>query len=189
MVEIPILVSTPGLHTLPAQEEYYFTQTAASEDQTTNPRRSPVETPVAVKVNVSHLRQTDAKDPSTKRATPPQMQSPAHSRSSSRTRSSKPRVSWAEQLRTRLSSPHSQTPSVAVDPSGRALLAAPVETPQRPTTPAADLYRGQNEGNFGMTFDDTDHAHFRKAAKPTACAYSYEDRKHRMMMDWLERRF
>lgn len=78
---------------------------------------------------------------------------------------------------------------MAVDQSGRNLLAPPaIETPQRPTTPAADLYRGQSEENFGMTFDDTDHAHFRKAAKPAACAFSYEDQKHKMMMNWLERR-
>jgi hypothetical protein len=68
------------------------------------------------------------------------------------------------------------------------MLAPSNEPVQRATTPAADLYKGQSESDFGMTFDHHTVPHLLRAAKPKACAYSYEDQKHRMLMDWVERR-
>lgn len=180
MAEIPITIVTPGLHTHKATDvpEYPFGNLST-------------ESPVSV-TNIrpgmtSHSTQTDIEDfegPSFARR-----QSPIHSRSTSQTRKPAHHQSWAEQIRTRLASPHShQDTHLATDAAGHPLLAPPgQETPKRPATPRADLYRGQEEASFGMTFDGAQNVHMRKA-KPTPCAFKYEDQKHRMMMDWLERR-
>lgn len=181
MVDIPITISTPGFHTHIATEtsEYPFASTPPS------PEEISYIIPVQPSV-ISHATQTDIEDFGVQIS--PKRQSPVHSRAGSQSR--KPaHQSWAEQIRVRLASPHSDhhTP-LATDPAGHSLLAPPgSETPVRPATPRADLYKGQTEASFGMTFEAHDDAHMRKS-KPIPCAFSYEDQKHRMMMDWLERR-
>lgn len=177
MVDIPIIVSTPGLHTHAASQppEYPFGQCSST-------RPSPLT--IRPKV-ISHATQTDIEDDPPVSA---RRQSPINSRSSSRSRNPIHQA-WTEPIHLRLSSPHSHHHHQgAVDLSGRPLLNAPgIETPKRPATPRADLYKGQAEENFGMTFERKEDIHMRKA-KPTPCAFSYEDQKHRMTMDWLERR-
>ncbi|KIX02593.1 uncharacterized protein Z518_08534 [Rhinocladiella mackenziei CBS 650.93] len=181
-VDIPIIVSTPGLHchAETGPSEYPFASTTGTHAENCTPLDP------ARPTMISHATQTDPEEETSSRFSP-KKQSPVHSRSPSNSR--KPHGSWAEQLLSRLSSPHSHHGPVAVDAAGRPLLTAPgVETPKRPTTPRADLYKGQSDANFGMTFENSGDVHFRKANKPTASPYSYEDQKHRMMMDWLERR-
>lgn len=180
MAEIPITIVTPGLHIHKATEiaEYPFTDLTSE---------SPVGVTAIRPSMISHATQTDIEDFEAPTFT--KRQSPIHSRSTSQTRKPAHHQSWAEQIRTHLSSPHShqQTPP-ATDAAGHPLLAPPgLEAEKRPATPRADLYRGQEEASFGMTFDGAQHVYTRKA-KPTPCAFKYEDQKHRMMMDWLERR-
>ncbi|EXJ90653.1 hypothetical protein A1O1_03757 [Capronia coronata CBS 617.96] len=194
MVEIPILVSTPGQHTVELAQpaEYPFAQSSQTTGQQADQQPS-VATNVFVAAEatspamVSDTTQTNPEEEGS-RHTSPKRQSPAHSRSQSRARTS-PRT-WAEAIRQRLASPHSHFHSpVSVDASGRTLLSPGNEPVLRSTTPAADLYKGQDESNFGMTFDHHHSVnHFLKASKPQTCAYSYEDQKHRMLMDWVERR-
>ena len=190
MVDIPIIISTPGLHSHAAQVglEYPFTGTPTCDIKGANNPGLPLQGDATLPKMISHATQTDPEEEQSPR-TSLRGQSPDHSRSSSRSRKS---PSWAEQLLNRLSGNpaiHRPFTPVAVDASGRPLLAAPaIETPLRPTTPRADLYKGQSEANFGMTFEGAQKVHFRKGNKPTVCAHSYEDQKHRMMMDWLERR-
>src|ERR1700742_1345573 len=114
---------------------------------------------------ISHATQTGPEDEQSPRISP-RGQSRNHSRSTSRSRESLQHPFRAERLLNRLSGAqihhHSPTP-VAVDASGRPLLSAPgVETPKRPTTPRADLYKGQSEASFGMTFEGTQNVYFRK---------------------------
>ncbi|KAL2415789.1 hypothetical protein ABEF95_012411 [Exophiala dermatitidis] len=189
MVEIPILVSTPSLqHTIEVENsgEYSF-GSVASESTSQQPSlgtAQPTPEEISSHTMVSHSTQT-VDDEGT-----PKGQSPSHSQSESRTRTPT-HHSWAEALRQRIANPHSRFHSpTAVDASGRTMLAPGGDPIQRATTPAADLYKGQCEANFGMTFDhhSTPHPHFLRAAKPHACPYSLEDQKHRMTMDWIDRR-
>jgi hypothetical protein len=69
------------------------------------------------------------------------------------------------------------------------LLAPPgSDLPHRPMTPGADLYGGQTSANFGMTFGGRPVPHWRSCSKPASSPNNYEDQKHRMTMNWLERR-
>jgi len=180
MTGIPITIITPGLHTHQAQEvpEYPFTISSS-------------ESPVPISLNqpnmISHSTQTDIED--FESSSFGRRQSPSHSRSTSQTRKPAHHQSWAEQIRTHLTNPHSnqQTP-LATDAAGHPLLAPPgLDIPRRPATPRADLYKGQQEATFGMTFEGSQNVHMRRA-KPTPCVFNHEDQKHRMMMDWLEKR-
>ena len=190
LVDIPIIISSPDLHSHIEKDapEYPFTDSSASDAEGAGPGPPLPKEAIAPKM-ISHATQTDPEDEQSSPHISLRGQSPNHSRSSSHSRKS---PSWAEQLLNRLSGSqtnHRPTAPVAVDASGRPLLAAPGnETPLRPTTPRADLYKGQSEANFGMTFEGAQKMHFRRVNKPAVCAHSYEDQKHRMMMDWLERR-
>ena len=178
MVGIPITISTPGLHTHVATDlpEYPFVNSFEHPSSGLAIRPS----------MVSQSTQTDIEDFDIS----PLLgkHSPAHSRPTSPSRSPA-HQGWVKQIRTRLRSPHSQhQDSTATDPSSGLLLAPPEsDPPKRPATPSADLYRGQPEASFGMTFETHENACMRKA-KPDPCAFKYEDQKHHMMMDWLERR-
>jgi len=66
-------------------------------------------------------------------------------------------------------------------------LRPPTEVPGRPVTPRADLYKGEDESHFGMTFEHPDWPHFRRGPKPTASQFNYQDHKHRQMMEYLNR--
>lgn len=176
MAHIPITVSTPGLHTHPVKDlpEYPFANL---------PTESPIPVTHILPSMTSQSTQTDIEDFESKFG---RRQSPNHSRSASQTRRPAHHPTWAEQIRTRLASPHSyQHAPPATDALGHPLLAPPgLETPIRPGTPSADLYKGQKEESFGMTFDNNQHVHMHRP-KPVPCAFKYEDQKHRMMMDWL----
>ncbi|EXJ81119.1 hypothetical protein A1O3_07407 [Capronia epimyces CBS 606.96] len=191
MVEIPILVSTPGLQTVELDNagEYFQTQPQRTAgEQAGQPTTAPAVAEAATEM-VTQATQTAAEDEDSRRGSP-KKQSPSHSRSESRSGGRSPtHHSWAESLRQRLASPHSRFHSpTAIDASGRTMLAPGKDAVQRPTTPAADLYKGQSESNFGMTFEHGSVPHILRAARPKTCAYSYEDQKHRMLMDWVERR-
>jgi len=62
------------------------------------------------------------------------------------------------------------------------------DLPHRPLTPRADLYHGQESANFGMTFGTRPTTHRGFSSRPAGCVNKYEDQKHRMVMNWLERR-
>lgn len=134
--------------------------------------------------------QTDTDDGVSVRIQSPS-HTPSHSRSNSRTRMRAPIATWHDQLRTRLAAASGRSTGGPPAPGDRlAHLAAPAADPlNRPATPRADLYKGQSEANFGMTFEDSSSKPYpRRCNKPTASPYNYEDKKHRMLMDWLERR-
>ncbi|KAK7887682.1 hypothetical protein LTR67_009584 [Exophiala xenobiotica] len=194
MEDVTITVSTPGLHTAPVEEvqEYPFegATVAKAHGLSSHP---PPPTTAAETATISgmgmvcHATQTDSSEDEM----PPLLKStsPARSRSPSPARKSRPLKAWTEQIRNRLASPHGRRAPVTVDASGVSHLAPPMnESPLRPATPAADLYRGQADDSFGITFEQPDHSHLRRGHKPPACPYSHEDHKHRMLMDWLERR-
>ncbi|KIW20010.1 hypothetical protein PV08_00585 [Exophiala spinifera] len=183
MVDVTITLSTPGLHTAPVDEavEYPF----EGESDTRTQQAAPPET--ATRSNmVCHTTQTDPLDDEMVTRV---KSSTGRSRSPSPSRKPRALKAWTEQIRNRLSSPqrHRVGP-VTIDSTGIHLAPPTSESPLRPATPAADLYRGQEDGNFGMTFEQPDHPHLRKGRKPLFCHQNYEDHKHRMMMDWVERR-
>lgn len=59
--------------------------------------------------------------------------------------------------------------------------------PQRPLTPQADLYHGQRPSAFGMEFGEPLTC-CAASRRPAPTRNSFEDHKHRMLMDWLERK-
>ena len=188
MVDVTITVSTPGLHTVPVEEvqEFPFEGENVAKAQGVNhppPPTTAAETATRSGM-VCHATQTDSED-----EMPLQKIKSVRSRSPSPPRKPRPLKAWTDQIRNRLASPHGRRAPVTVDASGVPHLAPPMtESPLRPATPAADLYRGQADDSFGMTFEHPDHPHLRKGHKPPACPYNHEDHKHRMLMDWLERR-
>ncbi|KAL6244444.1 hypothetical protein RBB50_008686 [Rhinocladiella similis] len=185
MTGVTITVSTPGLHTAPVEEgvEYPFEGERDTRTQQETYRPAPVET--ATRSNmVCHTTQTDSLDDEMVT----RVKSSERSRSPSPSRKPRPLKGWTEQIRNRWSSPQRRRGPVTVDSTGIHLAPPTSESPLRPATPAADLYRGQEDCNFGMTFEHPDHPHLRKGHKPLFCHQNYEDHKHRMMMDWIERR-
>jgi hypothetical protein len=52
--------------------------------------------------------------------------------------------------------------------------------------PRADLYNGQASAEFGTTFEKSGATHWRRRSKPEKCTNSYEDYKHRILMELLE---
>lgn len=72
--------------------------------------------------------------------------------------------------------------------AGSLLKSLAFDLPCRPMTPRTELYHGQEEKNFGMTFATRPAPQWSCCSKPTSCANTYEDQKHRMTMIWLERR-
>jgi hypothetical protein len=194
MEDVTITVSNPGLHTVPVEEvqEYPFEGANVAKAHGLSSHPPPPTTAAETATTsgmgmVCHATQTDSSEDEM----PPLLKSksPARSRSPSPARKSRPLKAWTEQIRNRLASPHGRRAPVTVDASGVSHLAPPMnESPLRPATPAADLYRGQADDNFGITFEQPDHSHLRRGHKPPACPYNHEDHKHRMLMDWLERR-
>lgn len=210
MDEIPIVLRTPGLSTVTIAdpEEYPFTSLGASEPK---PAPGPVASaardrlpPEIMNGNTMSTCTDATQTGEDEQFSKPvgtarhhhqhRLRSPNHSRSPSPagSRKTQSHANWASQIRSRLANSHAHRSPVpkAVDSSGRTMLAPPTsETPLRPSTPAADLYHGQSDQNFGMSFDSPKHApHIRRGSKPDTCAFSYEDQKHRMLMDWVERR-
>lgn len=171
MDKIPIFVSTPGHHSHPVPEtpDYSFPQ-AADHGSTAQ---------VTTKHSVVPLTQQRE---NTINLPPPPCCSTIHA--------PKPtHQSWIEQILPHKPNggPH-KYPYEHTTKSDPSHLAVPgIESPRRPATPRADLYQGQSEACFGMTFDHDKGLHTRKS-KPTPNAFSREDQKHRMTMDWLERR-
>ncbi|KAJ9633256.1 hypothetical protein H2204_007152 [Knufia peltigerae] len=197
MVDVTITVSTPGLHTAPVGEEeeeaveYPFEGERDTRTQPTETYRpAPLEQPATRSNMVCHTTQTDSLlDDEMTMATATRTKSSERARSPSpSSRKPRPLKAWTEQIRNRLSSPQRRRGPVTVDSTGIHLAPPPSESPLRPATPAADLYTGQEDGNFGMTFEHPDHPHLRKGHKPLFCHQNYEDHKHRMLMDWVERR-
>ncbi|KAI1618786.1 hypothetical protein EDD37DRAFT_282195 [Exophiala viscosa] len=174
MVAIPILVSTPGLHTAPAQEAHEFPFLGGANSCPAT----------SYYTMVSHATQTDSEDES------PETLVPVNSRTESPTRKRNHFSEWTQKIHNRLASPEGQRAPVATESSGSSHLAPPASPGSlgRPSTPAADLYEGQSDEAFGMTFEHPQHPHFHKGQKPVASAHNYEDHKHRMLMDWVERR-
>lgn len=183
MVAIPILVSTPGLHIAPAQEAHEF-PFAGGADSSPPTSYSYVEGHPTTYTMVSHSTQTDSEDEG------PQTLVPVNSRSESPAHKRNHLKEWTEQIHKRLASPERQRAPVSTDSSGIAHLAPPASPGSlvRPSTPAADLYEGQSDGTFGMTFEHPQRVHFHKGHKPASRAYNHEDYKHRMLMEWVERR-
>jgi len=174
MVAIPILVSTPGLHTAPAQEAHELPFLGGANS-------SPAKSYYTM---VSHATQTDSGDER------PQTLVPVDSRTESPTRKRNHFSEWTQKIHNRLASPERQNAPVSTGSSGTSHLAPPPSpgSLDRPSTPAADLYEGQSDEAFGMTFEHPQHPHFHKGQKPLASAHNYEDHKHQMLMDWVERR-
>ena len=171
MDKIPILISTPGHHTHPEPDasDYSFPHTTdhgSTSQLTTNHSVVPLTQKGADTINLP----------------PPPFCSTIHA--------PKPiHQSWIEQILPHKTNGGSHTqPYEHVTQSDPSHLAVPeIESPRRPATPRADLYEGQSESCFGMTFDHDKGLHTRKS-KPIPNAFSHEDQKHRMTMDWLERR-
>ena len=78
-------------------------------------------------------------------------------------------------------------PTVKSELTGGFLAPPETDVPPRPMTPQADLYDGQTSAAFGMTFAKP-VTHWRKSYRPATCPNSFEDHKHRMLIDWLDRR-
>lgn len=188
MVDIPIIVTTPQNQPLSGQDVPEQSPVSTVHVLRPNPQY-PAQAGPAGSSMISHATQTDSEAEVSAQQHSPRTQSPEVSRSGSPRLFKHPLSTWSEQLRYRLKNATSCHPPgpKAVDAGGQSLLSAPVESPKRPCTPQADLYHGQSSATFGVTFE-SEEPHFRKGGKPAACAYSYEDQKHRMVMDWLERK-
>ncbi|RMJ20717.1 hypothetical protein PHISP_08413 [Aspergillus sp. HF37] len=146
---------------------------------------------------VSEGTQTDQTDPVAGHETPPaKTYSPFCPLSPARSRSDSPGPKphfppfppWRE-LRHRIYGPHPTHPGYAGNEATiEGHLSPPEEPPKCPMTPQADLYQGQSPSTFGMQFDRPTKTYWRRYTKPATCAQNYEDHKHRMLMEWLNRR-
>jgi len=180
MFEIPIIISTPDCH--PHNGEQYDEQehgllvSGSSPTEPHLPSRALHVNPITTSM-VSEGTQTDVPD-----ETP---NSDSHTHSLTESPSSKsPFGGWTDHFHhLHISTPHQKTVPA------ESLLAPPgLDLPHRPMTPRADLYQGQTSDNFGMTFGARPVPHWRNYNKPIPCPNTYEDQKHKMMMNWLERR-
>ncbi|KIX95673.1 uncharacterized protein Z520_08793 [Fonsecaea multimorphosa CBS 102226] len=112
----------------------------------------------------------------------------SHSESSGSKPHFPPFPPWRE-LRHRIYGPHQTHPGSAMNEAKvEDYLSPPEEPPKCPMTPQADLYHGQSPSTFGMQFGRPNKTYMRADTKPANSHQNYEDHKHRMLMEWLERR-
>ncbi|KIW67288.1 hypothetical protein PV04_06553 [Phialophora macrospora] len=188
MHEIPIIISAPDCHPLPEEgnqrqhdgEGQRLVVSGPSGSEPPPPPGSHHGQPLNTSVLVSEGTQTDLPDEK-----PIICDSPTYSHNDSPPART-PFGVWADHFHHHhLLGPHSCRQAIAAE----SLLAPPgADLPHRPMTPRADLYNGQTSANFGMTFGGRPAPHWRSCSKPATCPNTYEDQKHRMMMNWLERR-
>jgi len=188
MFDIPIIISAPDWQNSPESGDEGHSDSSAqgftdSGPSIPGPNPSPAahHTKPRTPSMVSEGTQTTPPGERTGKDSPTQF----HSGSSS---PKSPFAAWTEHLRNRHATPYSNRNAAATNIPPEALLAPPeTDLPNRPMTPRADLYEGQIASNFGMTFGRP-APHWRRSNKPAACINNYEDHKHRMLMDWLERK-
>lgn len=182
MIDIPIIIDAPDCQPLTD----YDNETHSDGPEQTLPHALPPPShihPLST-LMVSEGTQTDSPD------SPTGSNSPTHHHASPPFPKS-PFTGWTEHLFNYYSGSHSnhRPPVGAAGTITPGSLLAPPRTdaPHRPMTPRADLYSGQTSANFGMTFGKP-APNWRGSSKPTGSANNYEDHKHRMTMNWLERR-
>ncbi|OAP60670.1 hypothetical protein AYL99_05672 [Fonsecaea erecta] len=203
MVEIPVIVTPPDCHPftnipdngdqpgiLPGDPDF---SPVAHEVKFTSPPMTAAPVPVVAMVSEGTQTESPNHTPGPE-ASPVRTFSPCNPLSPTRSHSdSKPHFPpfppWRE-LRHRIYGPHPVHPGSAVVNEGKVegYLSPPEEPPKCPMTPQADLYDGQSPSTFGMQFDRPSKTYWRRNSKPATCAQNYEDHKHRMLMEWLERR-
>lgn len=182
MIDIPVIISTPDCQPLTDHDNDRHSEgpeQAPSHALPTPSHHHPL--PVLM---VSEGTQTDPPDSPTTSHSPTRLHA-------SPTSPKSPFTGWTEHLFNYYSGAHANHSPPAGAVGGRppeSLLAPPkFDSPRRPMTPRADLYSGQGSANFGMTFGRP-APNWRGTSKPTCSTNTYEDHKHRMMMNWLERR-
>jgi len=178
---IPIVIDPPGPdlpgQDLPGPESDSKEEASSSSDVTAQrgPSDSSTSEPSAAVEKQSAKEKNKISATENHSATPRRKLSPLGPRSSSRPR----KTHSPEKARHPRASKSESSASRALFP--------PREPFNRPMTPRADLYKGEDESHFGMTFENSDRLHFRKGMKHTSCPFSYEDHKHRALMDWVNR--
>ncbi|EXJ58722.1 hypothetical protein A1O7_06151, partial [Cladophialophora yegresii CBS 114405] len=188
MYEIPIIVSTPDCHPVPEegnQQRHNSQGHSAVASRPNVPEPNPTTSPEyhhgqpLTTSLVSEGTQTDPVDEISVGS-----DSPTHSHADSPSTRT-PFGAWTD----RFYHQHILGHRPGNTTTAESLLAPPeLDVPNRPMTPRADLYNGQTSANFGMTFGPRPAPRWRGCSKPMASPNSYEDQKHRMMMNWLERR-
>ncbi|EXJ68144.1 uncharacterized protein A1O5_08759 [Cladophialophora psammophila CBS 110553] len=209
MVEIPVIVTAPDCHPLADKEddEEIADKTPGESEPDVSPvahevkptMTSTATTAATITALVSEGTQTETEPASGKETetTSPRIHSPFCPLSPARSHTNSPGPKshfppfppWRE-LRHRLYGPHATRPGPAANEAKVEGYLSPPETepPQCPMTPQADLYHGQSPSTFGMQFERPAKTYWRRYTKPATCAQNYEDHKHRMLMEWLERR-
>ncbi|OAL33451.1 hypothetical protein AYO20_07307 [Fonsecaea nubica] len=203
MVEIPVIVTPPDCNPL--------TNSPDNEEQAPHLHQEPDFSPaihevkqittstVLRPVNATDTMVSEGTQTESPKQTPGQEVSPARAfspgyplspvRSHSESSGPKPHFPPWRELRHHIYNPHPTHPGALYNEGKvEGHLSPPSPPPKCPMTPQADLYDGQSPSNFGMQFDRPTIPHWRRNIKPATCAQNYEDHKHRMLMEWLNRR-
>ncbi|OCT51715.1 hypothetical protein CLCR_09137 [Cladophialophora carrionii] len=191
MYEIPIIISTPDCHPVP--EGQRDMTASGSNGPEMHPSPPPPASclpgshhgPALTTSLVSEGTQTDLPDETSISDDSPTTQSHGNS-PFART----PFGAWTDRFYHHHISTHhpGNNNNNTTSPAESSLAPPETDLPNRPMTPRADLYNGQTSANFGMTFGPRPSPLRRGCSKPSTSPNSYEDQKHRMMMNWLERR-